>query len=140
MWQGHGIVRWLRSGRHGPEAYVYVLHRLTGLALLAFLCLHVIVTSTRLLGEQTWDRVMAYTHLPPVRAMEYLVFAAFAFHALNGIRLLLVELGVGSGRPGQPVYPYRSSVRRQRPLLVGTMLAAALLIALGGFELLQLTD
>jgi succinate dehydrogenase/fumarate reductase cytochrome b subunit len=36
---------------------------------------------------------------------EHLVFVAFAFHALNGVRLVLVELGFAVGKPLEPVYP-----------------------------------
>jgi len=53
-----------------------------------------------------------------VKIGEYLVFAAFAFHAVNGIRLVIVELGWGVGKPIEPVYPYRTSVDAQRFLAV----------------------
>ncbi len=67
---------------------------------------------------------------------EYLVFAAFAFHAVNGVRLFLVELGWAVGRPMEPVYPYRTSVDVQRPLAIGAMILAAIVAVLGGFDFL----
>ena len=49
---------------------------------------------------------------------EFLVFLAFIFHAVNGIRLILVELGLLVGKPGLPAYPYGYSTLRQRPAMV----------------------
>ncbi len=62
------------------------------------------------------------------------VFAAFAFHGLNGLRLVLLELGVGIGKPIEPIYPYRTSVHVQRPLAVGVMLLAAVVVIIGGLD------
>ena len=133
-----GLLGWLGGGRRGVEAWLYVLHRVSGLALLAFLSLHLFVTAARLFGAEAWAVLLLTTHSPVLQFLEYLVFAAFAFHAFNGIRLLIVELGFGIGRPDQPVYPYRGSVHRQRPLMIVTMILTAVLIAAGGFDLLRL--
>jgi succinate dehydrogenase / fumarate reductase cytochrome b subunit len=133
-----GIVGWLTGGRHGFEGYLYLLHRISGVALLLFLTLHVFVTSSRLFGEAAWERVMGLTHHPAVRFLEFLVYAAFAFHALNGVRLLLIEFGFAVGKPSRPVFPYKSSLHSQRKLMIGLMIVTGLLIALGGFELLRL--
>jgi len=74
---------------------------------------------------------------PLFRFGEFLVFAAFAFHALNGIRLVLVELGFAIGKPIEPVYPYRTSVNEQRPLAIGVMILAAILAIAGGVGFLE---
>jgi len=65
---------------------------------------------------------------------EYLVFAAFAFHAVNGLRLHFVELGFGIGRPIEPVYPYATSVRRQRPLAMAVLAIAFVIAVYGGYS------
>lgn len=132
-----GISGWLMGGRHGFEGYLYILHRISGIALLSFLSAHVFVTGSRLFGEAAWDKVMSLTHHPVVAFLEYLVYAAFVFHALNGVRLLLIELGLAVGRPEQPVFPYKSSLNVQRKLMIGLMIVTGLLIALGGFEMLR---
>ena len=82
-----GIWGWLGGGRWGFERYLYTLHRLTGLGLLAYFLLHIVVTSCARLGEQSWEASMARVAGPLFVVGEYLVFAAFAFHAANGIRL-----------------------------------------------------
>jgi succinate dehydrogenase / fumarate reductase cytochrome b subunit len=65
---------------------------------------------------------------------EFLVFMAFAFHAANGVRLVLVELGWAIGNPIEPVYPYRTSVHEQRPLAIGVMVLAGLIVLAGGLD------
>lgn len=132
-----GIVRWLAGGRHGFEGYLYILHRISGLALLLFLAMHVFFTGARLLGRETWERLMALTQGPVFIFLEYLVYCAFVFHAFNGVRLILIELGFVVGRPDHPVFPYRGSIHKQRPLMIVLMIVTGLLIALGGFELLR---
>jgi succinate dehydrogenase / fumarate reductase cytochrome b subunit len=130
-----GVRGWAYAGRYSVERYLYVLHRLTGLGLIAYLLLHIVETGQRQAGEAAWSGLMALFTTPVFRGLEYLLFAAFVFHALNGARLLVTELGFGLGRPGHPVYPYASSVKRQRPLMLVLMGLAAVLLILGGSSL-----
>ncbi len=127
-----GIWGWLGGGRWGAERYLYALHRVTGLGILAYFLLHIFVTSSRAFGKASWQTAMGAVTGPVFKVGEYLVFLAFAFHAVNGIRLVLIELGFGVGKPIEPVYPYRTSVDVQRPLAVGVLVIAAILVVLGG--------
>ncbi len=120
------------------EGYLYLLHRVTGLGLLLFLVAHVLLTSSRLLGLEAFGRMLALSASPFVQLFEYPLFVAFAFHACNGVRLILVELGFAVGRAELPVYPYRGSIRRQRPLLLAAMLLAGALLVAGGLGQLRL--
>ena len=133
-----GVRGWLGGGRWGMERYLYTLHRVTGLGLLAYFLLHILVTSSRAFGETAWAAAMGAVSGPVFKLGEYLVFAAFAFHAVNGIRLVLVELGFGVGKPIEPVYPYRTSVDVQRGLAVGALVVGAALAILGAVELLMM--
>jgi succinate dehydrogenase / fumarate reductase cytochrome b subunit len=132
-----GVTGWLAGGRWGFEHYMYSLHRLTGLSLLLYFVLHIGVTSARALGQQAWQTAMGAVAGPVFTVGEYLVFAAFAFHALNGIRLVLVELGFAIGQPIEPIYPYRTSVDEQRPLAIGVMVLAAIVAVVGGISFLM---
>ena len=131
-----GLWGWLGGGRWGIERYAYALHRLTGLALVAYLAMHIFVTALRVRGIYLWDEGR-FLARPVFKVGELLVFAAFAYHALNGVRLVLVELGFAVGKPLEPVYPYRTSLTIQRPLLVLAMALAALLVVAGGVDLLR---
>jgi len=129
-----GVRGWAIGGRWGIERYAYTLHRITGLGILAYFLMHIIVTSSIALGQTQWEWWMSLFSAIPFKIGEYLVFVAFAFHGLNGIRLVLVELGFAVGKPEAPVYPYRTSVNVQRPLLVVVMIVSAAIIVVGGYD------
>jgi succinate dehydrogenase / fumarate reductase cytochrome b subunit len=133
-----GFWGWFGGGRWGLERYAYTLHRVTGLAILFYFLLHTVVTSLRALGLYLWVEG-GFFHRPIFKFGEFLVFAAFAYHALNGIRLVLVELGIAVGKPIEPVYPYKTSINVQRPLLIGMMVLAFFLLAAGGYSFLGLS-
>jgi len=131
-----GIWGWLGGGRWGPERYAYALHRISGLGILLYFTMHIVVTSLRATGIYLWTEGQLFDNVV-FKVGEFLVFAAFAYHACNGIRLILVELGVAVGRPFEPVYPYRTSLAVQRPLLIVMMIVAGLVLAGGGAEFLR---
>ena len=130
-----GIAGWLGGGRWGVERYLYIIHRLAGLGILLFFLLHIFESSLRAFGPKTWEAAMATLKNPVFKVGEFLVFAAFAFHALNGIRLILIELGFAVGQAEEPAYPYRSSINTQRPLMLIVMVIAAILILAGGYNI-----
>jgi succinate dehydrogenase / fumarate reductase cytochrome b subunit len=128
-----GIRGWVYAGRYSFERYLYVLHRVTGVGLILYLLLHIFETGQRMRGEETWESLMALFAQPAFVVVEYLLFVAFVFHAANGIRLAVTELGFFLGTPSHPVYPYASSVKRHRPLTYAMMALAAVLVVLGAF-------
>jgi succinate dehydrogenase / fumarate reductase cytochrome b subunit len=129
-----GIWGWLGGGRYGLDRYAYALHRLTGLGILAYFIMHIFVTGSRVGGPEKWDSTMSTFGSPLFKVGEFLVVLAFAYHAINGIRLVLVELGYLIGKPGLPSYPYSYSTLRQKPLFVVAMVIAAVLMIIGGAD------
>ena len=130
-----GIWGWLGGGRWGMERYAYILHRITGLGILLYFLMHIVVTSLRAAGAYNWVEG-AFFDKNIFKFGEFLVFAAFAYHAFNGVRLVLVELGFAVGKPIEPVYPYKTSLGVQRPVFILMMILAALLLVAGGYEFL----
>lgn len=126
-----GVKGWVYGGKYSIERYLYTLHRVTGIGLVVYLLIHIIETGQRLAGEEAWSALMALFSSPLFKVFEYVLFAAFIFHALNGVRLLLTEFGFFIGKPAHPVYPYTTSVKRQRPLTYMLMILAALIIVMG---------
>jgi succinate dehydrogenase / fumarate reductase cytochrome b subunit len=129
-----GLWGWLGGGRYGAERYAYALHRLSGLGILAYFLLHIFVTGSRLGGEEQWETTMEFFQTPFFKFGEFLVFLAFAYHAINGIRLIIIELGYMIGKPGLPSYPYNYSTLRQRPFFVVVMIIAVVLMIVGGAD------
>jgi succinate dehydrogenase / fumarate reductase cytochrome b subunit len=129
-----GLWGWLGGGRYGLDRYAYALHRLSGLGILAYFVMHIFVTGSRVGGPEQWESTMASFGSPLFKWGEFLVVLAFAYHAINGIRLILVELGYMIGKPGLPSYPYSYSTLRQKPLFVVAMVIAAVLMIIGGAD------
>jgi succinate dehydrogenase / fumarate reductase cytochrome b subunit len=128
-----GVWGWLGGGRWGVERYAYLLHRLTGLAILLYLLMHTVMTALRVKGIYLWTEG-GFFHQPIFRLGEFGVVTSFAFHAFNGLRLVLVELGFAVGKPIEPIYPYKTSVGVQRPLLIAAMMLALTFLAVGGYN------
>ncbi len=125
-----GAVGWLWAGNYKLERYLYILHRITGLGILLFLLLHLMMTTVfRIQGQDVWETTMSILHNPWFKIGEYLVVIAFVYHALNGLRLILQELGFLMGRPTPPIYPYRDSLRKKRPWTI-VMIAVVVILAL----------
>ncbi len=124
-----GIVKWAFSGKYNLEAYLFVLHRITGLALALYLPVHIIVTSMRIFGPESWKATMsAVAGSKLAHIGEWLLVIAVAFHALNGLRLIITELGMLIGKPSKPIYPYKNSIDRQRILSWAVMVLSAVFI------------
>ncbi len=130
-----GVKGWVYAGRYSLERYLYLGHRISGLGLIAYMVLHIIETANRIRGEQAWAGLMALFASPPFKVIEYLLFIMAVFHAMNGVRLLLTELGFFLGKPKDPIYPYSTSVMRHRPLTYIMMALAGLIMILGGSSL-----
>ncbi|NPB03338.1 MAG: succinate dehydrogenase, cytochrome b556 subunit [Thermotogae bacterium] len=124
-----GFIRWVFGGKYNLEAYLFLLHRITGIALAFYLPLHIIVTSMRIFGPETWKATMErVAHNPIAHIGEWLLVVAVAVHGLNGLRLIFTELGMFIGRPSRPIYPYRNSIDRQRVLSWAVMVLSAVFI------------
>jgi succinate dehydrogenase / fumarate reductase cytochrome b subunit len=118
--------RWDRNAPWWPAnyrigAWAFVLHRVTGLALVAYLFAHIWVISFAALvwGGLTFDRLMVIFEAPVIKALELGLVGLVLIHGLNGVRILLFDAGIG--------------VRRQRLLFwIAIGLAAAIILAISG--------
>ena len=67
-----GLWGWLGGGRWGIERYAYILHRLTGLGILLYFLMHIVVTSLRARGIYLWIEG-GFFHQPMFKIGEFLV-------------------------------------------------------------------
>jgi succinate dehydrogenase / fumarate reductase cytochrome b subunit len=79
--------------RNREGQWAWLLHRLTGLGVLGFLCLHVIDTSLLLQGEAAYDHLIRSVYQQWwFQPMEVALGGALVYHALNGLRVIAVDL------------------------------------------------
>lgn len=91
----HNTPWWPANYRAGTWAWV--LHRVTGLVLVGYLFLHVWVISFSAIqwGGFSFGQVMALFQTPPFVVLDLGLLAVILFHSLNGIRILLFDIGIG---------------------------------------------
>tara|TARA_B100000315_G_scaffold255647_1_gene299550 strand:- start:975 stop:1373 length:399 start_codon:yes stop_codon:yes gene_type:complete len=85
------------SGTHAGR-WAWLLQRVTGVALVGYLFLHVAVISTGRAGAGTFDDVLKVLQTPIFVALDLLLLAAVLYHGLNGLRVVLLDLGIGIQR------------------------------------------
>ena len=69
----------------------WVLHRITGVAIFFFLLVHVLDTSLLRLSPNDYNAVIDTYRQPIMGIGELGLIAAILFHALNGIRVILID-------------------------------------------------
>jgi succinate dehydrogenase / fumarate reductase cytochrome b subunit len=69
----------------------WVLHRITGATVFFFLFIHVLDTALVRISPQAYDEVISTYKTPIVGLMELGLVAAVLYHALNGIRVILID-------------------------------------------------
>jgi succinate dehydrogenase / fumarate reductase cytochrome b subunit len=76
-------------GREGQWAFL--LHRLSGLAILFYLLAHTISIGSVMLGKDTYDTIHKVYYAIPFRLGLVLVAAGVAYHAVNGLRIIAMD-------------------------------------------------
>jgi succinate dehydrogenase / fumarate reductase cytochrome b subunit len=71
--------------------WTWVAHRITGVLIFFFLFAHVIDTAMVRVSPEAYNTAVETYKNPIVGVMEIGLVAAVLFHALNGIRLVLVD-------------------------------------------------
>ena len=77
--------------RGGQGQWSWALHRITGIAVILFLFVHIADTALIGFGPEYYERVVSAYHHPVIRVMEIGLGAAVLFHALNGLRIILID-------------------------------------------------
>jgi succinate dehydrogenase / fumarate reductase, cytochrome b subunit len=77
--------------RGDPGMWSWVLHRITGATIFFFLFVHVLDTALVRVSPQAYNEVIETYKTPIVGLMEVGLVAAVLYHALNGIRVILID-------------------------------------------------
>ncbi len=76
-------------GREGM--WSWVLHRITGVAIYFFLLVHILDTALVRVSPEGYNAVMSTYKNPIMGLGELALVAAIGFHALNGLRIILID-------------------------------------------------
>jgi succinate dehydrogenase / fumarate reductase, cytochrome b subunit len=78
--------------RPNEQVWAFLAHRITGVAVLAFLVVHILDVSVYALSPDAFDEIHRLYGTGPMRLFESLLLYAILFHTLNGLRLLLLDV------------------------------------------------
>ena len=84
IWQGITY-----RGREGH--YAWLLHRLGGLGIMAFLLLHILDIFLVGFGPEVFDKFLILYTWPPFKIAELGLIFGVVYHAFNGVRIILVD-------------------------------------------------
>ena len=77
--------------RGGQGMWTWVLNRITGVSVFFFLLVRVLDTALVRVSPQAYDLVIASYKTPIVNLLEVGLVGAVLYHALNGLRVILVD-------------------------------------------------
>jgi succinate dehydrogenase / fumarate reductase, cytochrome b subunit len=100
----------------------FALRRVTGVALVLYLFMHMWVIGSVMSGPEAFDARLARVQSPFFGLMEVLLLAAVIYHSVDGVRLLLVQ-------------QFRVT-QYHRSLFYAIMAVSALLLIAGGLPLI----
>ena len=83
LWKGVGMWAW-------------ILFRISGLVLAAYLFVHIwVISQGRAGGADRLDSLFEFFDKPFLVFLDSVLVAAVLYHALNGVRVILMDFGVG---------------------------------------------
>ena len=86
LWKGIGMWAW-------------ILFRISGLVLAVYLFVHIwVISQGRVSGAGTLDDFFEFFDKPFLVFLDSVLVAAVLYHALNGVRILLMDVGIGIHR------------------------------------------
>jgi len=98
--------------------FAWMMHRLTGVGLVVYLVIHIWGLKS-LSDPETFNALIAKYHSPIFKVGEFALLVAVAYHAMNGLRIVLIDLLGWSPK--------------QKKLFVTLGIVTLLIIAVGGY-------
>lgn len=105
----------IRPHRHQPLWFAYILHRLSGIALAAFLPVHFYVLALSLGETNELDKVLIWAEQPMVKLAEFGLVFLLSVHLFGGLRLLALEF-----LPWQPAQKTFAAIAAALAFLLAT--------------------
>lgn len=118
-----GVAGWVDVRGRRLGGWAFILNRITGLGVLFYLYLHLVVLSQLAVGPAAWDSLLTGFFLLPITILlDIVLLAGLLIHGLNGIRVALVGFGL--------------VVDRQKAMAVALGVLAAILLLIGSLRFL----
>jgi succinate dehydrogenase / fumarate reductase, cytochrome b subunit len=115
--------RIITSYRQHSGSVAYIFHRISGVVLIGYLFVHIWALSSLKNGMAAFQEEMALFTTPPFKVLEWMLGLAVMYHALNGVRIALVDLADGA--------------RYHKKLLTAVYIVGFLLVVLMGVLIFQ---
>ena len=77
--------------RGGSGHWSWIMHRLSGIGVFLFLLIHIVDISLIGWGPRVFDRLLFLYRHPAFRVGEVGLVAAVLYHAINGIRICILD-------------------------------------------------
>ena len=118
-----GVYGWVDPRGRRLGHWAFILNRLTGLGVLLYLGLHLVVLSMLATGPNAWDNFVSLALTPVFLAMDVVLIFGLLLHGLNGIRVTLVGFGL--------------VVDRQKALFVSLMVIGAIVLVVAALHIFE---
>jgi succinate dehydrogenase / fumarate reductase cytochrome b subunit len=96
----------------------FILRRVSGMALVIYLGLHIIAIGSVNSGARSFDEAMNFLQQPLFKLAEIALLAAVVYHAFDGIRLLIVH--------------YLNVTEYRKSMFYAVFVVSAILVIAGG--------
>lgn len=116
-----GLAGWFDPRGRRLGGYAFILNRLSGMGLVLYLYMHLVILSLLVQGPNAWDTFVDIALSPPVLVFDVILLAGMLFHGLNGIRVGLVGMGL--------------VVSRQKALFIAAFVVAAFVTFVGALRI-----
>jgi succinate dehydrogenase cytochrome b subunit len=113
--------RWFDIRRRKLGMWAYALNRITGIGLVVYLYLHLVVLFLLTRGPSGWDAFVSLARSPWFLALDVILIAGILIHGFNGIRVALTGVNIG--------------VKSQKMLFVIFMVVAAVALLIAAFKI-----
>lgn len=136
-----GVAGWLNPYHYNFERWAYLFQRITGLGILLYVLGHLGDTSFFVGGPtgtgpsaSSWAFISGIVENSFGHLILVLVVLIIVFHGLNGLRLLVSELGLIFRKPSAIEFPYKAkSLKSPQQALIWVAIALALVGTLWAF-------
>ena len=76
-------------GHEGQWSWMF--HRITGVAVILFLFVHIVDTALVGWGPEAYDKVVAAYHNPVVHLLELGLVISLLYHSINGLKITMID-------------------------------------------------